>query len=360
MLSTPLPKMFPARLLLFLGKNPFPKRADSSGPVLPKGFRSSCQNLPLRSLEGFEKKGSSGYIEFRRYFVQYKEGFPAARSLHEISHAEHKSQGKPASLSPAQHHRSGALPDLQKQIIPGRPQENPAPSALFPSVTLQALGEILPRILVQSSTPSKKGYPHWRRKHGSHRRKSSIHEKLQCLFSNLPKPCSGRNEKAVHSGSAPTLPKKRRFLPMQPFILVKFFRVMGVKKGTKAIAKTAAHRRRSFHQLHIRGKKKKCRDPGANISGGTAPGATPKKILSSHLALHFQEIFLLEPSSQKGFLGRIPPGNIPYLSSRKGAPSGKKGKRLQKIGLSRPVLSPYEGKPRRKGVPSVMKISEPS
>ncbi len=360
MLTTPLPKMLSIKLLFLLGKNSLPKGADSSGPILPKGFRSSCQNLPLRSLEGFEKKGSSGYIELRRYFVQYKEGFPAARSLHEISHAEHESQGKPASLSPAEHHRSGALPNLQKQIIPGRPQKNPAPSALFPSVALQTLGKVLPRIFVQSSAPSKKSYPYRRGKHGSHGRKSSIHEKLQSLFPDLPKPYSGRNEKAVYSGSIAALPKKRRFLPMQSFIFVKFFRIMGMKKGTEAIAKTTAYRRRSFHQLHIRGEEKKCRNPGANISGSTAPGAAPKKILSSHLALHFQEILLLEPGFQKGFLGRIPPGNISYLSTRKGTPSGKKGKCLQEIGFSRPVLSPYEGKPRRKGVPSVMKISEPS
>ncbi len=360
MLPAPLPKMSQTRFLLLFGKNSLPKRADSSGPILPKGFRSSCQNLPLRSLESFEKKGSSRHIELRRYLVQYKERFSAARGLHEISHTEHESQGKPASLSPAEHHRGGALPNLQKQVIPGRPQKNPAPSALLLSVALQTLGKVLLRIFVQSSTPSKKGYPHRRRKHGSHRRKSSIHEKLQSLFPDLPKPCSGRNEKAIYSGSIPALPKKRRFLPMQPFIFVKFFCIIGVKKGTKAIAKTAAHRRRSFHQLHIRGEEKKCRNPGADISGGTAPGAAPKKILSSHFALHFQEILPLEPGSQKGFLGRIPSGNIPYLSARKGTPSGKKGKRLQEVGLSRTVLSPYEGKPRRKGVPSVMKISEPS
>jgi len=87
-----------------------------------------------------------------------------------MPHAKHKGESKPATLPPAQDHRSGTPSNLQKQIVPGGSEKNPSSSALLPGVMLQASRKILPGIFMKSSSPPQQGHPHRRGEYGSRQR----------------------------------------------------------------------------------------------------------------------------------------------------------------------------------------------
>jgi hypothetical protein len=279
-------------------------------------------------------------------------------AFQKISHADHESQSKAATLSPAQDHRGETPLNLQKQIIPGGAAKNPPPSALFPGMAFQTSGKILTWIFMQPPSPSKQSHLHRQGKYGPHRREPPVHKELESPLPKIPEPPSGGGEKAIHPGGTSPLPKERGLLTMQPLVFVELRGVVGVEKSTEAVQKTPPHRRGSLHQLHIRGNKKDPRYPGADIPGGTAPGTAAQKVLPSHLAPYLQKVFPFEASFQKGLFRSSPSGEIPHLSSRKGAPSRKEREDLQKVGLSRSILSGDEGKPRREAILPIPKIPE--